>query len=210
MIKAIVPIQAISQGLKRKDFLDLCGKPMFYWPIKACYESQLIDEVYLSTNFDHAFDVIKKFFPDIRRITRPIDLHGEVELLSVMKSAAKKVGLPGDIFVQVQANKPLTKAKDIDEYLNEFISRKLNSLFQSQRICRAINGEYKRSRREGKENYVSCSIAKIWDYSTLLGADDGTWGKGVKHCNYLVPNHHIEVDSEIDLKMAIALKQGGL
>jgi|TARA_R100000501_G_C2630806_1_gene126374 CMP-N,N'-diacetyllegionaminic acid synthase len=210
MIRAIVPIQAQSRQLKRKEFLDVCGKPMFYWAIHACMDASFIDKVYISTNFDHAYRQIKPFFPhpNLVRINRPLELHGDVELLDVMKHAACEIGEDGDIFIQVQANKPLTTAKDLDEYINEFLVFQYNTLFQVQKINSSVNWEYKQSRRHGNDNFKSCSVAKIWDYDTLINSKSGTWGMGKKHCDYLIPHHHIEVDSKEDLEMAIALKNG--
>ena len=191
--------------------MDFCGKPMFQWAIEAARDSQFIDDIYISTHFDYAYNNILKVFPYLKRINRPNLLHGEVELLEVMQHAAKKhdfIDTSEFNFIQIQVNKPLTTTRDLDSYLFAFNSGLYDSLFQIQNIKQAVNGEYLKSRRHAC-NYKSCSIAKIWRGETLLKAKKGTFGQGKKHFDYLVGDHHIEIDNYKDFQIAKALKEAG-
>ena len=215
MIHAVIPIQWISRELPKKEFREFHARPMFYWAISACLRSKKVGRVWISTHFDEAFDIIDTHFNGrLHRIKRPRELHGDVELLDVMKHAAGKIKehtktLKDTVIMQVQANKPLTMTRDIDSYIKKFKEGKYNSLFQIQRIRTAVNWEYKQSRRHGIENFKSCSIAKMWDYYSLINAEEGTWGFGKKHHDYMVGDHHIEIDSLEDFNIALALKKGG-
>lgn len=218
MIKAIIPLKTDSKELPRKNFLYFCGQQMYEWAVQACLDCQSIDEVYISISPCPEAREIKAKYPAVKIIDRPQELNGDVELLEVMKHAAEKVGKRGDIFVQVQANKPLTKASDLRWLVNLFREENLYSLFTIQKIRQALLYkkeneyilEYKEGRDRGEiEYFKSCAIAKIWTFNTLKDAKKGTWGIGEKHLNQVIDNYHIEIDSEEDFKVAEALKRAG-
>lgn len=222
MINAIIPIQYISSELSNKEFREINGHPMFYWAIRAALLCEQIDKVYISTHFSLAYQQISNYFLGIGKVDRmwggakieflkrPLELHGEVELLDVMQHAERELQDSShpksmgdkDIFIQIQVNKPLTTEIDLTRYVTSFLSCDLSSLFQVQRIRTAVNWEYKKSRRQGTPNFKSCAIAKMWDRKTLRDAEDGTWGKGEHHLDIIVPNWHTEIDSEEDFKIA--------
>ena len=201
-IIAILPIKKISKRLPNKNFKMFHGKQLYEWALEACLTSKLIDETYISCSED-----IKE--SRAKWIRRPETLNGDVELMEVMKHALETIGKEGDVFIQVQVNKPLIKSEQIDKFIQTFQDQKLNTLFQVQKINQSINWKYKSNRNDGKFNFKSCALAKIWDYETLKNAKIGTWGFGDKHLNYIVGNHHIEIDTQEDWDIAMALKRAG-
>jgi len=54
---AIIPARAGSKGLKDKNIIDLCGKPMIAYSIIAAKESGLFDKIIVSTDSVHYADI---------------------------------------------------------------------------------------------------------------------------------------------------------
>ena len=194
---------------------------MFSWAIRAALECQSIDKVYVSTHFEDAFEVIKNFFNyedhNVYHIPRPIELHGNCELLEVMKHALQHTegemdgeSKVDDIYIQIQVNKPLTTKIDLYKFINRFKVNKLDSLFQIQEIKTAIVGTYKASRSEGQRKFKSCAMAKIWTKQALASAKSGTYGQGEKHEDLVVPNWHTEIDTMADFDIAEVLLRSGI
>lgn len=230
-VKAIIPFKLHSKGLPNKLIMNFAGKKMYHWVIEAAIDCKRIDEIYLTGNRAEKkliYDEVKVLYPQVKWVTRPKSLQENgVELLEVMQYVLKKIGNEKDIFIQLQANKPLTKAKDLKDIMDTYYqghnyicfpmcypvfepkTNFYNTLFTVQQIDTAVNWEYKSSRQDGKRNFKSCAIAKVWDYETLKSAKKGTWGKGEKHYDYIIDHHHKEIDTEEDFRIAEALKKAG-
>lgn len=211
---AIIPVKVFgSLGLPGKFCKELCGLEMWEYVTKAAYSSNRIDKIYMTGNKDEVktfFPKVEMKYPKIKWITRPKkSQQNGVELLDVMKFCLEKIGKEDDIFIQLQATKPLTTSTLLDEIVDYFIANKCNSLFTVQEIKTAVNWEYKSCRQEGKKNFKSNAVVKMWDYESLKNAKSGTWGFGKNHYNYFIPDHHIEVDTFQDFKIAEALKKAG-
>jgi len=213
--KAIIPVKVWgSKGLPNKFCMNLAGREMWEHVTIAAIDCTYIDDVYMTGNTEekkHFYPKVKLMYPSVKWITRPASLQKNgIELLEVMQHALKKVGKKGDVFVQLQATKPLTTARLLDEILEFYQNKGLSSLFTVQKINTAINWEYKASRQEGKDSFKSCAIAKVWDYDILSRATKGTWGFSGIHHDYVIDQTHIEVDDIIDFRMAEALMRAGL
>ena len=47
---AIIPARGGSRGIKRKNMINFCGKPLIYWTINQCVKSKLIQDVWVSSD----------------------------------------------------------------------------------------------------------------------------------------------------------------
>ena len=219
-VKAIIPVKVWgSKGLPGKFTMNLAGKEMWQWVTEAAIDCRYIDEVYMSGNSvekKEFYPQVKRMYPQVKWITRPKRLQENgVELLEVMKHALDKIGKKDDVFVQLQATKPMTTAKLLNEIIKFFLYSGCilfpnNSLFTVQKINTAVNWEYKSHKQDGNDNFKSCSVTKIWDYETLKNAIVGTWGFGKSHYDYEIGARHIEVDTYEEFLMAEAMKRAGL
>lgn len=206
---AIIPIKSDSKGIPMKCYRQFNGRALWHWAYGAAEGCLMIDKIYVSSSDKWIVRAGGFDSPRLGFIERPEELNGDTELLDVMKHAVAQIGVPGDIFVQVQPSKPLTKPSDLLMLIKHFQNNKLNSLFTVQEIKTAVNGEYKQAKQLGKKNFKSCAIAKIWDYETLMTAKSGTWGKGEKHEDFFIDQRHIEIDDELDFRIAEALMKAG-
>ncbi len=47
---AVIPARSGSKGLKDKNIIDVCGKPLIAYTIEAARESGLFDQIIVSTD----------------------------------------------------------------------------------------------------------------------------------------------------------------
>ncbi|MFC1595719.1 cytidylyltransferase domain-containing protein [Candidatus Margulisiibacteriota bacterium] len=54
---AIIPARAGSKRINNKNIIDLCGKPLIAWTIEAALESDLFDDVLVSTDSEEIAEI---------------------------------------------------------------------------------------------------------------------------------------------------------
>lgn len=218
---AIIPVKVWgSKGLPNKFCMNMAGREMWEWVTIAACDCKYIDAIYMTGNkkeYKEFYPKVKLMYPKVKWITRPESLQKNgVELLEVMQYCQKKVGGKDDVFIQLQATKPMTTASLLNDILhvylssNSILATESNSLFTVQKINTAVNWEYKASRQEGKDNFKSCAVVKLWDYKALKEAKKGTWGFGKNHFDYEISARHLEIDDYEDFLIADAMKRAGL
>lgn len=135
MIISIIPARGGSKGIPKKNIIDFCGKPLIAWSILQSKSTELIDEVYVSSDDDEIIDVSCKY--GAKAIHRPKELAtdfstSEEALLHAISIIEKEIDI--DLVVFLQATAPLREKKDIVEALAEFRANKVDSLFSAARL----------------------------------------------------------------------------
>jgi len=206
---AILPIKSDSKRIPMKLFKEFCGAPLWTHVMLQARDCKMIDRIIISTPdkwFKNGFNTDNRF----EIIDRPKELAGDIELTEVMKHACKEVAKEGDNIIQIQLNKPLTKASDIMECIKVFEDGDYDSLSTVQEIGTVIVGEHLESSRLSDAKYKSQAICKIWRYGILMNSvDDYSYGRKEKHCYHKIAKHHIEIDDMEDWRMAEALYKAG-
>ena len=62
---AIIPARSGSKGLKNKNIIDVCGKPLLAYSIEAALKSACFDTVILSTDSDEYAEIGKRYGAEI-------------------------------------------------------------------------------------------------------------------------------------------------
>ena len=62
---AIIPARSGSKGLKDKNIIDLCGKPLIAYSIEAAFQTGLFDRVIVSTDSEHYADIARDYGAEI-------------------------------------------------------------------------------------------------------------------------------------------------
>ena len=114
----------------RKNIYPVFGKPMLAWSIEACKRSELLDDVYVSTDDSEIAGVALKCGAKV--IDRPGDLSDDLTpKMEVIRHAdgwfRQTNGVPPNILVSVQANSPELNARDIDSGIRMLLD---NNLFE--------------------------------------------------------------------------------
>ncbi|MDX4028616.1 acylneuraminate cytidylyltransferase family protein [Aliarcobacter skirrowii] len=109
----IVPARGGSKRLPRKNMLDLCGKPLIAWSIKAGLNSKYIDKVVVSSDDEEILNISSNFGAET--IKRPVELASDTATtFDTIKHTIENVE-KYDYIVLLQPTSPLRNAKHIDE-----------------------------------------------------------------------------------------------
>jgi len=154
-VVAIIPARGGSKRLKGKNIYPIWGKPMLYWAIKACEDSQYDIDVYVSTEDEEITKIAEECGAKV--IPRPYHLASDFAFKQeVIRYSAKtiksnrsleKLEQP-DIWISLQANSPEIKGENIDAGIialqtfgrDEIIS--LDSDLMQNAAFRVFKGDY--------------------------------------------------------------------
>jgi CMP-N,N'-diacetyllegionaminic acid synthase len=119
-VLALIPARSGSKGLKGKNLVDLCGKPLIGWPIKVALDSKFVDRVVVSTNSKKIAAIAKKFGADapfIRPNVLASDLAPSSSVIIHALNYLQKQGEEYDYILLLEPTSPLTLPSDIDKAL---------------------------------------------------------------------------------------------
>ena len=130
-ICAIIPARGGSKRLKRKNIYPVWGKPMLFWPIRACMESKYDIDIWVSTEDDQIAEVAKSFGVNVH--TRDPELSRDHVYKQVaIRSAARHIVdnfYNPDIFISLQANSPTLTSDQIDSGISALIEMNKDEIF---------------------------------------------------------------------------------
>jgi len=131
-ILALIPARGGSKGIPGKNIIDFCGKPLISWSIEQASGSKYIRDVYVTSDDDDILRVSEN--SGAIAIKRPGKLatataSTESALMHAINCIDEKGADKIDAIVFLQATSPLRTAKDIDDSIDLFISKKADSLF---------------------------------------------------------------------------------
>lgn len=121
---AIIPARSGSKGLKDKNIIKLCGKPLIAYSIEAAVKSHLFDRIIVTTNSQHYAEIAKPYGSDI--IIRDETLSNDTATsFMVIEDVLNKCRDNYDYFVLLQPTSPLRNEKHIVEAV-ELFDKKFN------------------------------------------------------------------------------------
>lgn len=130
-ILAIIPARGGSKGIKNKNIVDLCGKPLIAYTIEAAKKSKYIDEVIVSTDSDKIAKVSEQFGAEVP-FKRPeylaTDTAKSIEVVLHCIEELKKNNNTFDYCILLQPTQPLRKTFHIDEAIEKIIDMNKESL----------------------------------------------------------------------------------
>lgn len=125
MILGLIPARGGSKGVPNKNIKRIYGKPLIVWTIERALQSNLIDEVIVSTDSEDIAAVAKE--NGVRVMMRPAEFATDTaSTQDVMYYTLSKA--PADILVLLQPTSPCRSKGLIDECIREFIENDYDSL----------------------------------------------------------------------------------
>jgi len=117
---AIIPARSGSKGLKDKNIIDLCGKPLMAYSIIAARDSKLFDKVIVSTDSDKYADIAESYGAEV--MMRGEELSGDkVPTFSVIEDIFRRLESETyDYFALLQPTSPMRNAGHIIEAVKLF------------------------------------------------------------------------------------------
>lgn len=119
---AIIPARSGSKGLKDKNIIDLCGKPLMAYSIEAALETELFAKVIVSTDSDHYADVARQWGAEVM-MRGEAQSNDKATTYDVLVDLLARLKEDYDYFVLLQPTSPLRNATHVKEAVELFESR---------------------------------------------------------------------------------------
>lgn len=122
-ILAFIPARGGSKGIKNKNIIPLCGKPLISYTIEAAKKSMFIDTVIVSTDSEKIAEVAKAYGAGVP-FMRPPELASDTAttLQAVIHgiNTLNSLGEFYDTLILLQPTQPLRDSDDIDNAIEVF------------------------------------------------------------------------------------------
>lgn len=116
---AIIPARSGSKGIKNKNIMELCGKPMIAYTIQAALEYGEFERVIVSTDSEKYGDISKKYGAEVMYREEKL-ANDTATSFMVIEDVLNKVGDILDYFVLLQPTSPLRNSHHIREAIKIF------------------------------------------------------------------------------------------
>lgn len=119
---AIIPARSGSKGLRNKNIIELCGKPLMAYAIEAALKSEEFDKIIVSTD-SKAYAEIAKYY-GAESLIRSAKLSSDTATTyMVIEDVLQRVTNSYDYFMLLQPTSPLRTSKHICEAVKLFESK---------------------------------------------------------------------------------------
>ncbi|MBO5261314.1 MAG: acylneuraminate cytidylyltransferase family protein [Coprococcus sp.] len=128
---AIIPARSGSKGLKDKNIKLLNGKPLLAYSIEAAIESNMFDEIMVSTDSYIYADIAKRYganVPFLRSAEQSCDSAGSWSVVNEVLKEYKKIGYTFNTVCLLQPTSPLRKSGDIIGAYNFFSAKNADAV----------------------------------------------------------------------------------
>ncbi len=220
-VLGIVPARKGSKGIKRKNLVDINGKPLIEYTFEGIAKSKIINDFIISTDSKTIYDISKKYDPIFNGL-RPANLSEDNSLtIDVVKYELNQLGNTLEKYSHImllQPTCPLRTYKHIDESIEKLLKSNGRSLisvvqltsYHPLRMKKIFNGklfnyvdtgfEDMRPRQKLPKVYIrngSIYLANVQDVlslSTFSAPDCIPYEMG--------EDESVNIDSEADLLIA--------
>jgi len=131
-VLGVIPARGGSKSIRLKNIVDVCGIPLIAYSIKAGIGSKLLEDLIISTDSIEIAEVAKEYGGSIPFL-RPSDIATDTaSSIDVVRHALKFMeyskGVVYDACMLLQPTNPLRTSSQIDQAINLFSSKKLDSV----------------------------------------------------------------------------------
>tara|TARA_B100000700_G_C14952686_1_gene812418 strand:+ start:100 stop:789 length:690 start_codon:yes stop_codon:yes gene_type:complete len=124
----VIPAKGNSKGIKKKNLINFCGKPLLYWSIVQAKKSKFRRNIYVSSECKKILKFSKNL--GVNTIKRPLNLcKDNSSSESAIKNVLDNINFKVDNIIFLQATSPLRKPEDIDRAFKKLILTKSDSIF---------------------------------------------------------------------------------
>lgn len=122
-ILALIPARGGSKGIKNKNIINLCGKPLISYSIESCKKCDYIDRIVVSTDSDAIAEVALRYGADVP-FKRPNNLAADTsKTIDAVLHAIDFFNSQGeryDVLLLIQPTQPLRTSGDITSALEKY------------------------------------------------------------------------------------------
>lgn len=133
-ILCVISARGGSIGIKNKNIINFCGKPLIAWSILQAKKSIFLDDVFISTDSKKIANIAKSYGAKIPFIRNKNLANKNTSKFLVWKNALveieKKNKIKYDYFFDLDCTNPLRTSNDIDRMFKYFlkVSKKTDAL----------------------------------------------------------------------------------
>lgn len=123
-VLAFIPARGGSKGIKGKNTIDLCGKPLIAYSIEAARKCQYVDQILVSTDSEEIRDVsiaYGAYVPFLRPDELASDTAKTIDAVLHGINWLKEHGDCYDILLLLQPTQPLRRSVDIEKALETYM-----------------------------------------------------------------------------------------
>ena len=117
---AIIPARSGSKGLKDKNIIDLCGKPLIAYSIEAALETSLFDHIIVSTDSEHYAEIAQHYGAEVMMRGEALSNDKATTFMVLEDILKNRLYESIDYFVLLQPTSPLRTSKHITEAIEKF------------------------------------------------------------------------------------------
>lgn len=215
---AIIPARSGSKGLPDKNIIDLAGKPLMYYTIKAALNSGCFEEVMVSTDSGKYAGIAREFgasVPFLRSEEMSGDLASSWDTVREVLLNYEGIGKKYKYVALLQPTSPLRDAEDIKNIFKFLIKTGANNavtvtetehpvqwcfrLPGSSMMDEMAASPYNYMRRQELEKYYRENGAMyLVDAKKIMEKDYNFYAD--KCAGYIMPREKsIDIDTKIDL-----------
>ena len=120
---AIIPARSGSKGLRDKNIMDLCGKPLIAYTIEAAIQTGEFESVIVSTDSQHYAEISHKYGADVMMRGETLSNDKATTYMVLEDILKNRLPNPIDYFVLLQPTSPLRTSIHIKKAMEKFESR---------------------------------------------------------------------------------------
>lgn len=119
MVSAFVPMKGHSERVPSKNTRMLGDVPLFYHILRSLTQAKQVYEILVDTDSEKIKNLIRKDFPDVITIDRPVELIGDkVPMTAIVEHDCRFVKTKH--FLQTHATSPFIKPETIDAAIKAY------------------------------------------------------------------------------------------
>jgi len=153
---AIIPARGGSKRIPRKNIRDFLGKPIIAYSIEAALQSQLFDEVMVSTDDEEIAEVAKNYgakIPFMRSKKNANDFATTADVLIEVIEEYKKLGKEFDYLCCIYPTAPFVTDQKLKDSFNLMIKERADSVIPVVKFSYPIQRAF-RINTEQKLEYI--------------------------------------------------------
>ena len=120
---AIIPARSGSKGLKDKNIIDLCGKPLIAYTIELAIQSGVFNHVIVSTDSEHYAEISRNYGAEVMMRGETLSNDKATTYMVLEDILKNRLSERIDYFVLLQPTSPLRNASHIKEAVTKFENR---------------------------------------------------------------------------------------
>ena len=213
---AIIPARSGSKGLKDKNILDICGKPLIAYSIIAGINSDLFSRVIVSTDSEQYADIARHYHAEV--FMRDEALSGDnTSTYAVIEDILKKCTDALDYFVLLQPTSPLRDSRHVKSAVSLFEKNYNNFDFlvsvkeaehagilvkpiDNDESLKYFDTDFSNYKRQGYKEYSPNGAIFIGKIEEYLVQKHFFGSKAIAY--KMNQTDSVDIDTEIDYKLA--------